>query len=355
MPTSLKAFYTALPVALLAAVLAGIFALLEQASSAALSPGMQLGNSEVVMLDDAQGYKRKIIDPIGRTMILQQPPKRIVSGILAGDEMLSRLVPNSRIRSVTYLADDAGISNVPAHYPASILRNHGAIEETIAAEPDLVIVASYSNATSVEMLLSTGVPIIRFANFHSYADVRHNLNTLARALGAESQAEAWLDKMDARITSVQAAVAQRPKPRVLYYSLSGSSAGPGSLMNESINLAGGHNVIADTGLQAYTKISPELAISLQADVVLISDWGPEGGKSAKQILLEDPAWQDVPAIKQQRVYSLRGAWLTSGSPYRVKGVEVIAELLHPEAFKTSRHDHHEPSNLSLNHYLGSRP
>lgn len=348
MTRSLKPLSAALPVALLCAVLVGIFALLEQASSAALRPGMQLGNSEVAILDDAQGYKRKIIDPIGRAMILQQPPERIVSGILAGDEMLSRLVPNSRIRSITYLADDAGISNIPTHYPTSIQRNHGAIEETIAAEPDLVIVAAYSNATSVEMLLSTGVPIIRFANFHSYADVRNNLNTLARALGTERRAKAWLEQMDARIAAVQAAVAQRPKPRVLYYSLSGSSSGPGSLMDESINLAGGHNVIADTGLKAYTKISPEMAISLQPEVILISDWGPEGSKSAKQILLADPAWQDVPAIKQQSVYSLRGAWLTSGSPYRVKGVEVIAELLHPEAFQSSADENHASRNLPLN-------
>ncbi len=315
-----------------AVLIGGFYRVVNQSAQWSLIPGTQLGNSDVRYLDSHQRFPRQIIDPAGRAVTLPRPPSAIVSGILAGDEMLARLVDQSRVRSVTYLADDPGISNVSEIYPDAIYRNYGAVEETLAAEPDLVIVAAYSNATSVEMLLNTGIPIIRFANFHSYEDVRHNVRTLARALGAEQNAERWLSDMDHRIATVQRRIARQAKPRVLYYSLNGSTSGPGSLMDETINLAGGLNVIAETGLKAYARISPEMAISLQPDVVLVSDWAPAGGKSAKQMLLENSAWKDVPAIQNQRIYSLRGAWLTSGSPYRVKGVELIAQLLHPNAF-----------------------
>ncbi len=297
-----------------------------------LLPGVELGNSTVKVLAKDGGFPREIRDPVKRHIILAQPPQRIVSGILAGDEMLTELVSLDRIASITYLADDPGISNVPNYYPGSLPRNHGTIEEYLSLQADLAIVAAYSNATSVEMLLSTGIPVIRFANFHSYQDIRNNLTTLAKALGTEVQAQRWLLEMDSRIAEIHEKVASEARPRVLYYSLSGSTSGPGSLMDETINLAGGINVIAETGLRAYSRISPEMAIALQPEVILLSDWNNKAGQSARDILLNNPAWQDVPAIRSQRVYSLRGAWLTSGSPHRIKGVEEVARLLHPQRF-----------------------
>ncbi len=308
-----------------------ILAVFSQAEQLALLPGIKLGDSKVTYINDEHKFPRQIIDPIGRVIKLAEPPQAIISGILAGDEMLTRLVDHDRIRSVTYLADDPGVSNVSGDYSSSIIRNHGAIEEFIAAEPDLAIVAAYSNATSVEMLLATGIPIIRFPNSYTYENIRSNVRTLAKALGAEQRGEQWLMEMDRSIALIQRQVAGQPKPRVLYYSLSGSTSGPGSLMDETINLAGGSNVIAETGLKGYTRISSEMAISLLPDVILLNDWSAKN-KSAKEILLADPAWRDAPAIKNQRVYSLRGAWLTSGSPYRVKGIKAVARLLHPEQF-----------------------
>ena len=277
-------------------------------------------------------FARQLRDPMGRTITLNKPPIAIVSNILAGDEMLSRLVDSSRVQGVTYLVDDPGISNVAGFYPKSVKRQFGSVEETIAAEPDLVIVAGYSDATQVDMLLNTDIPILRFANFNQYDDIRQNLRTLARVVGAEEKAEVWLLEMDQRIEEIQRRVAQFDKPRVLYYSLTGWTAGPGSIMDETITLAGGQNVISETGLGASTRITPEMAIALQPDVVLVSDWGEKGGKSAKQLLSENPAWQDVPAIINKRIYSLSGAWLTSGSPFLVNGVESVAYLLHPSAF-----------------------
>lgn len=306
--------------------------LVNKSTRLAMLPGSKLVNSEVYYLNSAQSFPRQILDPVGREVVLPAAPSAIVSVILAGDEMLSELVSRDRVRSVTYLADEPGISNIVGVYPESTYRNYGGVEEIIAAEPDLVIVAGYNNATSVEMLLSSGIPILRFANFQSYDHVRDNVRTLAKALGAETKAERWLEAMDQRIARVQDRVATLPKPRVLYYSLDGSTSGPGSLMDETIHLAGGVNVVAAVGTGAYGKISPELAISLMPDVILINDWEAEGGKSARQLLMDNPAWKDVPAVKNQRVFSVYGAWLTSGSPFRVNGVERVAELLHPESF-----------------------
>jgi len=320
---------------LLLCLLALSFSLLALSDKAILLPGTKLGNSEVLDLDLGRKFPRQIVDPIGRTVNLPAPPISVVSGVLASDEMLSKLLDPVRVSSVTQLVDDPGISNVAGFYPREVGRNYSSIEEFIAAEPDLAVVAAYSNATSVELLLATGIPVIRFANHHSYDDLRSNVRTLARALGTEERAEYWLDEMDRRIKAVQQRIEGKIKPRVLSYSLSGSTAGPGSLTDETIRLAGGRNVIAELGLKGYTKISPEVAISLQPDVILVNDWSTKKGPSARDILLEHPAWQDVPAVKNKRIYSVQGAWVTSVTPYRVKGIELVANLLHPSLLSAS--------------------
>ncbi|MCY4046135.1 MAG: ABC transporter substrate-binding protein [Cellvibrionales bacterium] len=303
-------------------------------------PGSQLGDSKVVYLgktsdDGTHSFPRQIIDPIGRKLTLVRPPVAIVSNILAGDEMLSQLVDQDRIRSVTYLADQPSVSNVVGVYGQNIPRSQGTIEEILSHQPDLVIIAAYSNATTVDLLLNTGVPVIRFANFNTLDDVRNNVRTLASALGSEDAADQWLSEIDEKIQAITRRIKGQPKPRVLYYNIDGFTSGAGSLMDETITLAGGRNVIDETGLKGYAKISPEMAIGLQPDVILMND-SSSGGVTPMDQLYENPAWQSVPAVKNKRVYGLHGAWVTSGSPYRVKGIEQVAHLLHPDVFKPQK-------------------
>ncbi|HEY5715407.1 MAG TPA: ABC transporter substrate-binding protein, partial [Psychromonas sp.] len=132
---------------------------------------------------------------------------------------------------------------------------------------------------------------------------------------------------------VQQQVKDKPKLRVLYYDLSGYSVGGNSLMDEAIRLAGGINVAAGIIADGENKISEEVAIALQPDVIVMNQWvfnQDEGQPSPQKILQEKSAWADVPALKNGRIYALPGSWLRGISQHRIKGVEAMAKLLHPE-------------------------
>ncbi|MBV1919681.1 MAG: ABC transporter substrate-binding protein, partial [Pseudomonadales bacterium] len=275
----------------------------------------------------------RIVDPAGRRMTIKQPPKRIVSATLAGDEMLMELVDQEKIKGVTYLVDQPAYPHVNGFYDASILRNHAGIEEILSVEPDLVLIASYSNAASVEMLLATGIPLIRIAHYNSHQDLRRNVRMLSRVLGVQIKGERWIAEMDKKIEHVKNQVKGQPKPRVLYYSMGGLTRAPGTLMDESIGYAGGHNVLEETGLTGYTSISKELAISLLPDVILLDDRMLKNQGEGRKQLLNDPAWADVPAIKNKRVYSERNPLLLSVTPARVEALEQLARWLHPTVFE----------------------
>lgn len=277
-------------------------------------------------------FPKQLVDPLGRDLSLRQPPLRIASAVLATDEMIAELIDPERLVSVTPFVDDAGISNVAGQYPDSIARNPADAEQLLALEPDLVLLSTHSNPMVIRLLLRSGVPVARFSAFDSFEGVAENLRTLGELLGAEDRADQAIQRLWQRLNLVAERVSNAPRPRVLYYSPSGMTGGPGSLIDEMITRAGGHNVIRDTGIRGHRRISPELAFSLQPEVILISDWSSTERQLATQ-LLEDAAWAQVPAVRDARVYPLHGAWVTTGSQFSALGVEAIARRLHPQAFE----------------------
>ncbi len=278
-------------------------------------------------------FPKILVDPIGEEYSLNEPPQRIVSITLGTDEILSVLVDTNRITGVTHLSDIASMSNIPHWYPEQIKRIQGEVEEILSLEPDLVFVASYTRAETVRLLLSSSVPVVRLRHYDSFRDIEENIQLVAKVTGSEQQATTLLATLRKNAQSITQKVNGLDRARVLYYSLDGYTAGAGTKINEMIEMAGGYNVINETNITGSHKISEEIAIGLEPDVVLMSGWSPEGEIVPSERLAARPAWQNTPAIRQQRVYDLRGTWVLSVSQYSWDGIEEIAKLLHPEVFE----------------------
>jgi len=274
-------------------------------------------------------FPKQLVDPMGVSHRIDAPPRRIVSTMLAADEMLSALVDPGRVVGVTYLVDDPRQSNAVGFFPAETVRIGTQIEPLLALEPDLVFVASFTRAETVSLLLSTGVPVVRLGGFRSFSDVEANLRLAAAATGREERAERLLREMGDRIEAVEARVAGHPRPRVLAWGTSGYTKGRDTLMDEIIERAGGINVMGETGLRGVTQISMELAIGLEPEVILMEE---DGGGGVAAEWLTHSAWQHVPAVRDGRVYDHHGPWVSSVTPFRVRDLEEVARLLHPGAF-----------------------
>jgi len=282
-----------------------------------------------------EGFPKTLTDVTGITYQLTKPPQRIISATLATDHMLAPLIETQRLVAVSQYVDYPSLSTLVGFYDDSISRTQGEIESMLALQPDLVFVASYSNPETVRYLLRSGITIVRLSEFKSFSDIFHNINIVATVTDTEQQAQQVIKQVQNRIVSLQKQIAGRAKPRVLYYDLNGYSVGGHSLMDESITLSGGINVTNGIIPNGEHKISEELAISLQPDVIVMNEWvfnQTQHRQSPAQILLNKKAWQNVPAVKNQRVYGVPGTWLRSVSQHRIKGVEAIAKLLHPDIY-----------------------
>ncbi len=285
-----------------------------------------------------EGFPKIITDPIGQSYPLNAPAKRVVSAMLAGDEMLQQLGALDEVVSVTYLADDTGISNVSNYYPEIVYRNHSEIEEILSLTPDLVVAAPYTNAVTVRLLLANNIPVIRFPRNNSFHDIDDNMRLLAEVLDKNEQVVVVLEEMWKRIRYTECLTKNYKKPRVLYYSLSGSTAGEGTLTDEMIRYAGGFNVTNETQIKGYSSITAEYAVSLQPEVLVLTDWYAQNSQEALGKLRENPLWIDVPAVVNERIYIMAARTSSTVTPFRVRGIEELAVVLHPEL--------HDPDNTT---------
>ena len=293
---------------------------------------------------EGKDFPKTLIDKTGIKYTLAKPPTRIISATLASDHILADLINQDQLVAVSNYIDAPSLSNIVGFYNKSIPRIKGEIESILALQPDLVFVASYSNPDTVRYLLRSHIPVVRLSEFKSFSDIFNNIRIIAQVTNTEDKGEVIIHNLMQRITFIKTQVKDLAKPKVLYYDTNGYSVGGHSLMDETIKFAGGVNVASGVLADGEQKISEELAISLQPDVIIMNQWffnQGNGKQSVTSFIANKKAWKDVPAIKNKRIYGIPGIWLRSISQHRIKAVEAIAKLLHPKIkdYQESLHVH----------------
>jgi iron complex transport system substrate-binding protein len=278
-------------------------------------------------------FPKTLVDASGQEFILHMAPQRLVSVTLATDEILSELVGEQRVVGITHLADDPKISNIPHQYSKHIKRINSDIEAILALQPDLVFVTRYTRAETVRLLFAAGIAVVRLSGDSSFKEIKDNIVTIGRVTGTEDRAGKLLQKLQADREAITAKIKGQPSVRVLFYSLNGYTAGVGTTVDEVIGVAGGINVAQEAALTGSQKISEELAIGLQADVILLNDFATQGKITPAEQLMQNPNWQHVPAVANKRVYGLQGRWPISDSQYSWQGIKEVATLLHTNVFE----------------------
>ncbi|HML24888.1 MAG TPA: ABC transporter substrate-binding protein [Aggregatilinea sp.] len=277
-------------------------------------------------------FPRTVVDGMDHEMTLDTPPQHIASVTLGSDEILLDLVGPDRLLGVSYFADDPAISNISDRLDGIEHTDlSGDPELLISLDADLVVMASYSNPAALEQLEDAQVPVFALSEFNSVDEIRANIRLLGEVTGEETRADALIAEMDARLEAVQDAVAGEDPVRVLYYEPGGITYGPGSTVDEIINLAGGVNVVAEAGLEAYPLVDPEFVLSTDPDVVLVSGWF-SGKDDPLGWFTSDPALGTLRAVQEGRVYAINAAHMTNVSQYIAQGVEDVAYALYPQAF-----------------------
>ena len=310
-----SAFYIAALVAALALVVAGI-----EVTRRLKTPA----DATTAVPAVARPFPRELRDAKGETLNLQREPQRVVSQTLGTDEILLAICPPERVVALSNMAEDGDYSNAVEEARRIPGRTTEGPERILQFNPDLIFVASYSRAETVELLKASKAPVFRFANFDSIADIKSNIRTVGYATGTDAAAEQLIRRMDDDLAAVRARIPKSESPlRVMSYDRLGYTAGSNTIFDDVVRAAGAVNVSAEQGIKGFAKINSEKIVEWQPDFLIT---GANRGKEklVQDRLLEDPAVATSKAARAGRIIVIDSRHFLTVSHHVVRFVEDVA-------------------------------
>jgi iron complex transport system substrate-binding protein len=200
----------------------------------------------------------------------------------------------------------------------------------VSLKPSLVIGSVPYKQETVAKLLEHPVTFLA-TNPRSLADVETDIYLLgaiagrsaaARRLVAQMRADfAAIRKLAAR--SIRAAKGERPRVYCEAWPHPRIASPP--WVAELVEIAGGAMAVP-----AGKRVSDAQVAEALPDVIILA-WAATGGKSDPQQALEVGAWQNVPAIRNRKVFVVRDELLNMPGPPLVAGARELLRLIHPPA------------------------
>ena len=166
-------------------------------------------------------------------------------------------------------------------------------------------------------------------------DIIENIKLVGRATGTEAKANEIAEGMRTRIDAVAARAADADtKPSVLHVEWADPLMCGGHWVPEMVDIAGGSNTFGDQDTGTF-KLEWEEVVERQPDIIVMMPCGfdVKRGLEDVPILAQREGWKDLPAVRNDRVYVVDASAYTSRSgPRLVTGLEIMAEMIHPELF-----------------------
>ncbi len=269
-------------------------------------------------------------DDAGRSVTIDEIPQRIVSHVPSITETLFALGLGERIVGISdycdYPEEAKSKPSVGNYFNPSI-------ENIVALDPDLVLTDGHSE--NIRQLDELGITYI-VIDPKDIDGIFRQIELLGKVTGVEGKARKLVEDMQRVIDQVVNRVKDAPKVKVLYIIDATDlalpwTAGPGSLIDSLITMAGGKN-IADEAQSAWVQFSIEQVVSSDPEVIILP--AKHGTAfTSPEILKEYPAWREITAVKQDEIHIVDGDLVDRTGPRIVQGLEEIAKIIHPELFK----------------------
>ena len=168
---------------------------------------------------------------------------------------------------------------------------------------------------------------------HSIGEIFGNIRELGASTGRMIQAEELSAVADARLQNViELTKKTSRRPRVFCLEWIDPYYCCGHWVPEMVELAGGQDALGRKGADSV-RISWTDIAGLSPEILVVSPCGfgvEEAAEQAKQ-LLQQPGWNDFPAVLNDRIFAVdANAYFSRPGPRVVDGVELLAHLIHPE-------------------------
>jgi iron complex transport system substrate-binding protein len=287
---------------------------------------------------------------------------RIVSLLPSATEIICALGLEDRLVGVTHECDyPASVRNLPkvthtliptdatsAEIDALVRDRLGAqsalytldMDTLERLRPDLIVTQALCDVCAVAeaevrsaACMLPGGPAVLNLEPETLDDVIDCIRAVGNAAGESHRADPVIDGLRARVDAVVTrtrSVARRPRVALLEWVDPPFSAGHWN--PELVRLAGGEDGLGRPGQKSVT-LRWEQVVEWRPDVVLISCCGFTAERALQEtaVLRSVPGWEDLPAMREDRVYVTDGtAYFSRPGPRLVDSLELLAHVIHPD-------------------------
>ncbi|MGH3147810.1 MAG: cobalamin-binding protein, partial [Rubrobacter sp.] len=207
--------------------------------------------------------------------------------------------------------------------------------------PDLVLTQGLCDVCAVSTSLVEravaglkGEPEILSLNPTSLGEVFEDAVRVGEALGRGDETTRKVAVLEERLVRVEEAVSGLVRPRVGCIEWLDPPFSAGHWVPEMLRLAGGREVFAGRG-ERSVRLDWETVFAADPDVLVLMPCGFDAERAAREArgLPGLAGWSDLSSVRSGRVWTVdANSFFSRPAPRLVDGVEILARILHPEAF-----------------------
>ncbi len=263
----------------------------------------------------------EVTDDRGASVRLEAPARRIVSVLPSMTEIVVALGTADRLVARTRYDRAPSLEDLPSL--GSTIRP--SLEAIAALAPDLVLAWDDDEGAIGDRMAAIGIPVYH-ASVSTLAELDDAIRKLGILLGREAAAEHLRASIRQRLAAVRASIPPGPRPDVFYvvWHDPPQTAGPGTFLDDLIEIAGGTNAFSDTRTP-WPRVSLEEVVRRDPDVLVVA--GHHDGSAAETTWLRRPGWRQLTAVREERVLLVDADLFNRPGPRVAEAAEILAEFL----------------------------
>ena len=191
--------------------------------------------------------------------------------------------------------------------------------------PDLVIASVPYQEKAIAEIMKSGARFLGLAP-KSLEDIYGDISVIAGVTHAVREGDLLIGKMKHEIATVRERTATLSRPGVFCEEWGKPLITSQRWVAELVDAAGGE-FVGTPGAQA----TPEQIAELAPDVI-VAAWCGAGDRVPLEKIVATRGWQNLPAVRNGRVYCIRDEFLNTPATTLVQGLHALAAAIHPECF-----------------------
>ncbi|SES10546.1 ABC transporter substrate-binding protein [Salisediminibacterium halotolerans] len=284
---------------------------------------------------ESEGFPVTVTDSAGEEVTIDEEPEAIASLLPSSTEILYDLGVGDKLVGVSefcnYPQEAAEIETIGAQEIDA--------ERILSLEPDVLFIQNYHQDNYGDMIdefNDAGIETLVVEGAGSFDEAYDAIETIGEATGTEDEAAETVADMQARMNElaekaddeigdedmVDVWVEVAPSPDIF-------TVGQETFMHEMLETINAQNAAEEH--EGWVDLTEEEMVSLDPDVI-ITTYGSYVEDPVEEVTSRD-GWESIPAVENERIYSVDEDVVSRPGPRLVEGAEALAEKIYPDVFE----------------------